>query len=98
MFARAGEVPSVRRSAETGLTACQGGYFFENSERIAVIRRSAHARWRGLTAEAQRTRRGEGTKCKAATGGRAGKQEGVRGRGLQRGMHAELGETLVAET
>ena len=100
MFARAGEVPSVRQSAESGLTARQGGYFFDNSQRIAVIRRSAHARWRGLTAEAQRTRREEGMKARRQARSIkprppvAGKQEGVRGRGLQRGMHAELGGTL----
>ena len=61
MSARAGEVLPVSQSAENGLTAHQAGYFFENSQRIAVIWRSAHARWRGFTAEAQRTRREEGT-------------------------------------
>ena len=57
VFARAGDVLSVSRSAESGLTARQAGYFFDNSQRIAVISRPARARRRGLTAEPQRTLR-----------------------------------------
>ena len=47
MSARAGEVPSVSRSAESGLTLRQAGYFFDNSERTCVIQRLSRARREG---------------------------------------------------
>ncbi len=54
MSARAEVALSVSRSAESGLTAHQAGYFFDNSQRTGVIQSLSRARHRGIKASLHR--------------------------------------------